>query len=167
MAAWACSTGKEALSAIEIKVVYRVGGESANSGVFVRIPIEPREEWMPVHYGFEVQIYNAGDQMHRTGTIYSFTRAKATPERPGPAWNEMIIRLAGARTTVTVNGVLVTDYVDSPAAQAGAPARVSDWEPRLGVRPNKGWIGLQNHWNNDLVYFKEVAIRPIKGRRTK
>ena len=32
--------------------------ENDNSGVFIRIPVEPREEWMPVHYGFEVQIDN-------------------------------------------------------------------------------------------------------------
>jgi len=26
-----------------------------HSGVYVRIPIEPREPWMPVHYGYEVR----------------------------------------------------------------------------------------------------------------
>jgi hypothetical protein len=41
-----------------IRVVFRMRDENSNSGVFIRIPIEPREEWMPVHYGFEVQIDN-------------------------------------------------------------------------------------------------------------
>ncbi len=35
----------------QIHVVYRMRDENDNSGVFIRIPIEPREEWMPVHYG--------------------------------------------------------------------------------------------------------------------
>ena len=38
-----------------IHVVYRMRDENDNSGVFIRIPIEPREEWMPVHYGYEVR----------------------------------------------------------------------------------------------------------------
>src|ERR1035437_1881324 len=34
-----------------IRVVYKMRDHNDNSGVFVRIPIEPREPWMPVHYG--------------------------------------------------------------------------------------------------------------------
>src|SRR3954471_10022553 len=41
-----------------IRVVFRMRDENDNSGVFIRIPIEPREEWMPVNYGYEVQIDN-------------------------------------------------------------------------------------------------------------
>ncbi|HTP69477.1 MAG TPA: DUF1080 domain-containing protein, partial [Dongiaceae bacterium] len=37
-----------------IKVVFKMRDMNDNSGVFIRIPIEPREEWMPVHYGYEV-----------------------------------------------------------------------------------------------------------------
>src|SRR6476619_7891232 len=41
-----------------IRVVFKMRDKDDNSGVFIRIPIEPREEWMPVHYGYEVQIDN-------------------------------------------------------------------------------------------------------------
>src|SRR5215467_14307431 len=41
-----------------IKVVFKMRDFNYNSGVFIRIPVEPREEWMPVHYGYEVQIDN-------------------------------------------------------------------------------------------------------------
>jgi len=37
-----------------IKVVYKMQRSNSNSGVFIRIPLEPREEWMPVYYGYEV-----------------------------------------------------------------------------------------------------------------
>ena len=47
-----------------IRVVFKVANDNDNSGVFIRIPIPPREEWMPVHYGEEVQIYGAGDDYH-------------------------------------------------------------------------------------------------------
>jgi hypothetical protein len=34
-----------------IRVVYKMRDMNDNSGVFIRIPIEPREPWMPVQYG--------------------------------------------------------------------------------------------------------------------
>jgi hypothetical protein len=37
-----------------------------------------------------------------------------------------------------------------------------DFEPLRGLRPLLGYIGLQNHSDNDVVFFKEVAIKPIK-----
>src|SRR5512139_2853288 len=42
-----------------VRIVYRTTRADDNSGVFIRIPIEPREEWMPVYYGYEAQIYDA------------------------------------------------------------------------------------------------------------
>jgi Domain of Unknown Function (DUF1080) len=41
-----------------IRVEFKMRDTNSNSGVFIRIPIEPREEWMPVFYGYEVQIDN-------------------------------------------------------------------------------------------------------------
>src|SRR5438094_5683387 len=39
-----------------IRVVFKMRDENDNSGVYIRIPLEPREAWMPVHYGYEVQL---------------------------------------------------------------------------------------------------------------
>src|SRR3954471_18165394 len=47
-----------------IRVVYRMEGENSNSGVFIGIPEEPTEEWMPVNRGYEVQIDNRADDYH-------------------------------------------------------------------------------------------------------
>src|SRR5246127_2656147 len=86
-----------------IRVVYKMRDHNDNSGVFIRIPIEPREEWMPVHYGYEVQIDNEPeksneDEYHITGTLYSLTKPLAKPGKPGPEWNTMEISLDGPRT---------------------------------------------------------------------
>ena len=67
-----------------IKVVWKMRDENSNSGIFIRLPVEPREEWMPVHYGYEVQIDNKPelsdeDDYHYTGTIYSLTKPLAKP----------------------------------------------------------------------------------------
>ena len=144
-----------------IRVVYRFRDKNDNSGVFVRIPLEPREEWMPVHYGYEVQIDNEApgeDEYHITGTLYSLTKPLAKPGKPGPQWNTMEITLDGPHTIVFVNGVKVTDYTEGQPV----PPRKFDFEPQRGPRPLEGWIGLQNHSDNDVVFFKEVAIKPLK-----
>ena len=106
-----------------IRVVYKMRDSNDNSGVFIRIPIEPREEWMPVHYGYEVQIDNhpeasGEDEYHVTGTLYSLTKPLAKPGKPGPEWNTMEITLDGPHTIVDLNGVKVTDYTEGDPVPA-------------------------------------------------
>ena len=159
---------KEKFSNCTLRVVYRMQKENSNSGVFIRIPIEPREEWMPVYYGYEVQIDNhpeasKEDEYHVTGTLYSLTKPLAKPGKPGPQWNTMDITLDGPRTIVYVNGIKVTDYKEGdPVA-----ARKFYFEPYHGLRPDTGYIGLQNHGDNDVVYFKEVSVKPLSKPLTK
>jgi len=146
-----------------IRVVFKMRDQNDNSGVFIRIPVEPREEWMPVHYGYEVQIDNdpeksGEDDHHATGTLYSVSKAMARPAKPGPEWNTMEITLDGPRTIVVVNGVKVTDFTEGDPV----PERKFDFEPQRGPRPLEGYIGLQNHSDNDIVFFKEVAIKKLK-----
>jgi hypothetical protein len=146
----------------KIRVLFKMQKFNSNSGVFIRIPIEPREEWMPVHYGYEVQIDNhpetsGEDEYHITGTLYSLTKPLAKPGKPGPEWNTMEITLDGPHTIVFVNGQKVTDYKEGDPV----PQRKFDFEPQRGRRPNEGYMGLQNHGNDDIVYFKEVAIKPL------
>ena len=156
---------KEKFSNCTIRVVYRMQKENSNSGVFIRIPIEPFEQWMPVYYGYEVQIDNhpetsKEDDYHITGTLYSLTKPLAKPGKPGPQWNTMDITLDGPRTIVYVNGIKVTDYKEGDPV---AP-RKFDFEPYHGLRPNSGYIGLQNHGDHDVVYFKEVAVKPLSKK---
>src|SRR3984893_18162482 len=98
-----------------IRVVFKMRNHNDNSGVFIRIPIEPREEWMPVHYGYEVQIDNeaGGEGEYQiTGMLYSLTKPLARTGKPGPEWNTMEIALDGPRTFVILNGVKVSDYTE-------------------------------------------------------
>jgi len=146
-----------------VKVVWKMRDENSNSGIFIRLPVEPREEWMPVHYGYEVQIDNNPelsdeDEYHYTGTIYSLTKPLAKPGKPGPQWNTTEITLDGPRTIVFVNGVKVTDYKEGDPV----PERKFDFEPHRGPRPDSGYIGVQNHGDADVVFFKEIAVRPLE-----
>ncbi|HEY4968161.1 MAG TPA: DUF1080 domain-containing protein [Puia sp.] len=145
-----------------IRVVYKMQKFNSNSGVFIRIPIEPKEPWMPVFYGYEVQIDNhpetsKEDEYHITGTLYSLTKPLAKPGKPGPEWNIMEITLDGPHTIVYVNGEKVTDYMEGDPV----PERKFDFEPYHGIRPNAGYIGLQNHGDDDVVFIKEVSVKPL------
>ena len=139
-----------------IRIVYKTESKAANSGVFIRIPEKPTEPWMPVNRGYEVQIDDSENDMHVTGVLYSLTKAMARPGKPGD-WNEMDITVDGPHTVVVVNGAKVTDYTEGQPV----PPKVETWEPDRGPRAFEGYIGLQNHSDKDVVWFKEVSIRPL------
>jgi hypothetical protein len=146
-----------------LRVVFKMRDKNDNSGVYIRIPIEPREAWMPVHYGYEVQIDNhpetsQEDDYHITGTLYSMTKPLAHAGKPGPEWNTMEITLDGPHTTVVLNGVKVTEFTEGDPV----PAKKFPFEPERGPRPQEGYVGLQNHSENDVVFFKEVALKMLK-----
>ena len=69
----------------------------------------------------------------------------------------MEITLDGPRTIVFLNGQKVTDFTEGDPT----PERKFDYEPFRGPRPIEGYIGLQNHGDNDVVFFKEVAVKPL------
>jgi hypothetical protein len=142
-----------------IRAVYKTNKKDDNSGVFIRIPERPTEEWMPVNKGYEVQIDDSQDEYHITGVLYSLTKAMAAPGKTGE-WNTMDITLDGLHTIVTLNGVKVTDYREGEPV----PAKKASYEPDRGARPEMGYVGLQNHSDTDTVYFKEVAFRPLKRK---
>jgi len=145
-----------------IHIKYRMEKENSNSGVFIRIPIEPYEEWMPVFYGYEVQIDNKPelsneDDYHYTGMLYSLTKPLAKTGKPGPEWNTMDITLDGLTTIVYLNDVKIMEFKEGDPV----PERKFDFEPYRGPRPEYGYMGLQNHGDKDIVFFKEVAVKPL------
>ncbi len=139
-----------------IRVVFKPVRRDSNSGVFIRIPEKPTEPWMPVNRGYEVQIDDVDDDYHCTGVLYSLTKALARNEKAGE-WNTMEITVDGPHTVVVLNGVKITDYTEGQAV----PEKKDSYEPDRGPRPNQGYIGLQNHSDKDVVYFKEVAIQKL------
>ncbi len=114
-----------------IRVVYKVSGDS-NSGVFIRIPEQPTEPWMPVNKGYEVQIDDTDDDWHRTGVLYSFTKTLAQPKTG--EWNTMEITIEDERTSVTVNGTKVTDFKEG----SPVPEKKAKFEPDRGKRAASG-----------------------------
>jgi len=152
----------EKFSNVIIRVVFKVMDNDCNSGVFIRIPEKPADEWAAVNTGYEVQIDNGtrhvGGEYHGTGVLYSLTKALAHPQKKPGEWNTMEITVNGQRTIVYVNGEKVTDFTEGDAVQP----KTRDFEPERGPRPESGYIGLQNHDALSTVYFKEVAVKALK-----
>ena len=53
-----------------------------------------------------------------------------------------------------------TDYTEGDPI----PERKFDFEPFRGARPNLGYIGLQNHGKDDVVYFKYLSFKNLKKK---
>lgn len=147
--------GKKIGNAV-LRVVYKPEDAEANSGVYIRIPEAPQDPWYAVHKGYEVQICDAADEFHRTGALYSLSKAEGFPaSRDG--WNTLEITIDGQTTSVTVNG----EAVNSFSGDQPVPERTKYYEPQRGPRPDQGYIGLQNHDEESVVWFKEISVRPL------
>ncbi len=149
---------REQFADCQIRVVFMPTATNDNSGVFIRMPTPPVDPWDAVHHGYEVQIANMGDITHRTGCLYSFSRAQSIVDAKVGEWNTMVITLDGNKTLVQVNGKLVTVFTESQPI----PLKKLPYEPNRGRRPDKGYIGLQNHGAGAEVHFKEVSVRSLK-----
>jgi hypothetical protein len=147
----------EKLGDCVVRIVYKTTKPNDNSGVFIRIADKPADEWFAVHHGYEVQICDSADEFHRTGAIYSLSKATAQPGKVN-AWNTLEITLEGELVKVAVNGQPVNTF----DPQGPVPPRTKDYEPERGPRPTKGYIGLQNHDGQSAVYFKEITVHPLK-----
>ena len=146
---------REKIGNATLRVVYKISSNAANSGVFIRIPYEPKSEDDAINKGIEVQIDDSGDDWHATGVLYSMTQAKAKPYKPAGEWNTMEIAMNGPRTVVTLNGVVVTDY----DGVSPVPPKKGQYEPDRGPRPDSGYIAIQHHDDRAVIYFKEISVK--------
>jgi Domain of Unknown Function (DUF1080) len=150
---------REKLGNCVIRVVYKTATDRSNSGVYLRIADKPKDEWYAVHHGFECQIMDQGTEGRSTGSIYTFAKAAVKPAKSGE-WNTLEITLKGNRITTAINGVQVADF-DSSGLKPEAADISGEGDPARGPRPESGYIGLQNHDENSVVYFKDVSVGPL------
>jgi hypothetical protein len=154
-------------------------GTRANSGVFVRFP-DPRtpleqrppgscgtvgsarssQAWVAIYCGHEIQLYDGETgEPQKTGSIYNFDsnnldQAGVTPKGQ---WNDYEIVVEGQHYTVIRNGVVINEFDNTPGKQSSRQG-----DPPTDLRQFvSGFIGLQNHSNNDLIEFRNVRVREL------
>ena len=143
---------REKFGDCQIRVRFKLSSPKDNSGIFIRIPEPPPDPWFAVHRGYEIQIFNESDDYHRTGCLYSFTRALARSDARTGEWNSIIVTLDGPRTIVEVNGVRVTNYLEGDPV----PPKSIWYEPERGPRPNSRNSSLRVSFPN--------STRPAQAR---
>jgi len=148
---------REKIGHAKLRVVFKLTGKEADSGVFIRIPEKPTEPWMPINRGYEVEIGDWPDDYSCTGVLYTFTKPLARPLKPSGEWNTLEITIDGPHTVVYLNAVEVTDFTEGQTVPPKHPGSI---DPDRGPRPESGYIGLQNHPGSE-VYFKEVSVEPL------
>lgn len=75
-----------------------------------------------------------------TGAIYGFRGPYKVVSRPVGCWNILYVSVKGQTYTVTMNGEVVIENFQ-------------------GNRSEEGYIGLQNHDDKSIVYFKNIFIK--------
>lgn len=153
---------REKLGDCVLRVVYKTGTTRSNSGVYVRIAERPADPWYAVHHGFEVQIADGGKSSRGTGSIYTFAEARAQPGKL-LEWNTLEVTLNGKRISTVINGTQVAEF-DSSELKPDAEERSGEGDPARRPRPETGYIGLQNHDKDSVVFFKEVSVRPLPAK---
>ncbi|HEX7379527.1 MAG TPA: DUF1080 domain-containing protein [Pirellulales bacterium] len=154
---------KRKLGDCVLRVVYKTTRQIDNSGVYVRIADKPSDPWYAVHHGYEVQIadHEKGSPYRVSGAVYTFAKAAARPTKPAGEWNVLEITLRGDRVQTALNGTPVAAFNPADPVPELSP-RGGMGDPEAGPRPESGYIGLQNHDANCVVYFKEVSVRPLR-----
>ncbi len=130
-----------------VDLEFKTEVESANSGVFVRVPGVPSSDDY-IYHSWEVQIYDSGEGIHQTGAVYD-AEASTRMASNGPGeWNRMRITFVGDHISVEINGEKVVDWDAEPRG------KVEDFAAR-------GYIGLQNHDRDTKTMFRNIFVKSL------
>jgi len=123
-------------------VEWKAEKKDSNSGIFVRFPNAPESPWDAVNQGYEIQIADSYDPIHRTGSIYAIKAPTGFASREPGEWNTFEITVVGQEYTIVLNGLKINEFT--------------------GERGQEGYIGLQNHLPADKVWFRSVRIMELR-----
>jgi sugar phosphate isomerase/epimerase len=122
--------------------------EDTNSGIFLRVPEVPVSDDY-IYHSFEIQIYHAGEEKHKTGAVYDVKAPDSNAYKPAEQWNHLKMTFDGDHLEIEINGTMVLDWNAVPGGKVKDFAR-------------KGYIGLQNHDSRSPVYFRNVFIKELR-----
>ena len=124
---------------------FKCSEKNTNSGVFLRVPDAPTSNDY-IQHSFEVQIYDSGEGIHKTGAIYDAVAPSSNAFKETGEWNHLRITLKGKNYKVELNDQLIVDWDVEPRG------KITDFS-------SEGYIGLQNHDDESPVYFKNIFIK--------
>lgn len=76
---------------------------------------------------------------------------------PKGKWNDYEVRVVGQHYTIIRNGVVINEFDNTPGKQS-----TRDGDPPTDLRQFiSGFVGLQNHSDNDLAEFRNIRVRQL------
>lgn len=130
-----------------LELDFKCSQANTNSGIFLRIPFVPTSDDY-IYHAFEVQIYDIGDGIHKTGAVYDAEAPKSDAFKPSGEWNHTKITFQDSRIQVELNGTVVVDWEAEPRG------KVKDFAA-------EGYVGLQNHDSISPVYFRNIFVKEL------
>lgn len=130
-----------------LELEYKCSQVDTNSGIFLRVPEVPSSDDY-IYHSFEVQIYDCGSGIHKTGGIYDAEAPLSDAFKATGEWNYYKITFRGDSIHVLLNGVEVIDWKAEPRGKIKDFAR-------------EGYIGLQNHDSVSPVYFRNIYVKKL------
>jgi sugar phosphate isomerase/epimerase len=128
-----------------LELEFKCDQPQTNSGVFVRVPmLSVSDDY--IYHSFEVQIYDTGEGIHRTGAVYDAEAPTEATSKPTGSWNRFRIEFVGDRIRVDLNSTRVVDWRAEPRGKVADFART-------------GYLGLQNHDHDSSVHFRNIWVR--------
>jgi len=128
-----------------LELEFKSSQVDTNSGIFLRVPGVPSSDDY-IYHSFEIQIYDYGSGIHKTGAVYDAEEPKLDAFKPTGEWNSYKITFRGDRIIVELNGTEVVDW------KAESRGKIKDFS-------REGYIGLQNHDSISPVYFRNIYVK--------
>lgn len=126
---------------------YQCSKDITNSGVFIRIPEVPTNNSY-IYHSFEIQIGDREEGIHATGAVYDAEAPSKKAFKSTGEWNHFRITFKGGNIKVELNDQKIVDWNAEPRG------KIKDFA-------GEGYIGLQNHDSNAVVYFKNLYVKEL------
>ncbi len=152
-------------------------GSTGNGGAFVRFP-NPAEAvtrtaatrypcqvgsgqtdqaWVAIYCGHEIQVNdNQASEPQKTGSVYNFSPLDATQAKVQPrgTWVDYEIKVVGQTYTISRNGEVLQTFENTPGKTSSRSGDPSTTDRQF----TRGYIGLQNHSNSDVIDYRNVRV---------
>ncbi|WP_053227236.1 OmpL47-type beta-barrel domain-containing protein [Solirubrobacter soli] len=151
-------------------------GTNGNGGAFVRFPnpaeavtrtaanrfpcqvgsAQTDQAWVAIYCGHEIQINDYQSDAQKTGSIYNFSPLNATQAKVQPrgTWVDYEIKVVGQTYTISRNGEVLQTFQNTPGKTSSRSGDPSTTDRQF----TRGYIGLQNHSDADVIDYKNVRV---------
>ena len=124
--------------------------QSANSGIYFHTQFQ-QDDWPSK--GFECQVNTTHSDPKKTGGLYNVKDVMNNAPSKDDEWFNYYIKVEGKHVIIKIDGKITTDWTQ--------PENYVPPRGNAGRKLDQGTIAIQGHDPKSLVYFKNIAIRPL------